>query len=90
MNVEEKQGHIPYWAYEGSLTRADMANKRLWVLCIILVLLLMITNVGWIMYESQFQVTETTTIEAEQEADGNGRNYVIGGAYGDKAEGQGD
>ena len=77
---------IPYIAYESALTRADKTNKRLWILCIILTALLIITNIGWIVYESQF-VDEYISIEAEQEADGDGNNYVIGGDYG-KTKGQ--
>ena len=66
---------IPYIAYESALTRADKTNKRLWILNIILVALLLITNISWIIYESQFSVTESTTIEAEQEGDVN----IVGG-----------
>ena len=62
--------------------RQERTIKRLWILCIILIVLLAITNAGWIIYESQFDdYVETTQIEAEQEADGNGSNYVVGGNY---------
>jgi hypothetical protein len=51
--------------------------KRLWVLCIILIALLALTNGAWIWYESQFEDTITTTVDADQ--DGNGVNVVGGG-----------
>lgn len=86
---QQGKGSVSYWAYEGSMDRMDRANRRWWVLCIILVVLLVATNVSWVLYERQFEVTETTTIEAEQEADGNGRNYIIGGSYG-QTEGESD
>ncbi len=66
----------PYFGYEGALYRMDRANKRLWMLCILLVVLLVGSNIAWLHYERQFQ-TEVTTIEAEQDGDGN--NIVGGG-----------
>lgn len=79
---------IPYVAYESALARADRINGRLWVLCIILSVMLIFTNLGWVIYESQF-VDEYVSIEAEQEADGNGNNYIIGGDYGYETENKG-
>lgn len=79
---------IPYVAYESALTRADRTNKRLWILCIILSVMLVLTNIGWVVYESQF-TDEYVSIEAEQETDGGGDNYVVGGDYGNTAESQG-
>ena len=55
--------------------------KRLWILCIILLVLLIGTNIAWWRYESQFTtVTETTTTqEVNQEGD---NNVVVGRDYG--------
>lgn len=55
--------------------------RRLWILCIILVVLLVGSNIAWFMYESQFEtVTQTTTTqEVNQEGDSN---IVVGGDYG--------
>lgn len=79
---------IPYVAYESSLTRADQTNKRLWILCLVLAVMLVLTNLGWVIRESQYAVTESTVIQAEQEADGNSNNYIVGGDYGSETEGQ--
>ena len=73
------------WLFEGAMARLERSNKRLFILTVILTLLLFATNFGWIVYESQFAVTESTVIQAEQDADGNGSNYIVGGDYG-KAE----
>ena len=51
--------------------------RRLWILCIILIVLLAVTNGAWIWYENQFEDTITTTVDADQ--DGNGVNVVGGG-----------
>ena len=57
--------------------------KRLWIVIILLIVLLVATNGMWIYYESQWQVVETTTVEAEQESD-TGNNYaVVGDIYGE-------
>ena len=54
--------------------------KRLWITIILLIILLVGSNIGWLVYESQFEDV-TQTIEAEQQAD-NGRNTIVGGDYG--------
>ena len=69
---------IPYFAHEGEMSRMERANKRLWVLIIILIVALLGTNAGWIVYESQFQ-TETVTETYQATADGNS-NAVLNGS----------
>lgn len=63
-------------AFESALYRMDMMNKRLWLLCIALMILLLSSNLGWLYYELQYQ-TETTTTEITQDND-NGYNSYIG------------
>ena len=40
------------------------------------------TNIAWAVYECQYS-TELVTIEAQQEADADSTNYIIGGNYGE-------
>ena len=68
---------IPYFVHEGEMARAERTNKRLWILILILVVALIGSNAGWIIYESQFQ-TEVTTETYEAKAD-NGSNAVLNG-----------
>ena len=35
--------------------RQERANRRLWIVCIILIIALVATNVAWIMYETQYK-----------------------------------
>lgn len=77
---------VPYIVHESAMTRAERGSKRLWVVIILLIVLLVGTNGAWLWYESQFEVVETTTIEAEQ--DGSGVNIVGGGNVGYDAEGE--
>ena len=68
---------VPYIVHESAMARAERSAKRLWTVIILLIVLLVGTNGAWLWYESQFEVVETTTIEAEQ--DGSGVNIVGGG-----------
>lgn len=68
-------------------SRMERTNRRLFIVVLILIVSLILSNAGWLWYESQFKVTETTKIEAEQEASDNGNNYIIGGDYGNEAKG---
>lgn len=56
--------------------------KRWFTICIILIILCFGSNLGWYIWASQY-TTEVVTIDAEQEAEGSGTNYIIGGDYGD-------
>lgn len=82
--MEDKQ--IPFFVHEADMTRMERSNHRLWILCIVLSLMLIITNVCWIVYESQWETYEETTQEVTQSAeaeDGSARNIFIGGDNGE-------
>jgi len=78
--MDENNLSVPYIVHEGDMTRLERTNRRLWILSIMLVLLLVGTNAGWIYYENQFQEVETvTTQEVDQDVDtGEGAATVIG------------
>jgi hypothetical protein len=82
---------IPYIAFETEMVRLERINKRLWILAIILIAVLLATNTGWIIYESQFEYFETKTVEQEVDAD-EGSPIVIGmGDYnGNESEAEND
>ena len=72
-------------AHELDMARLERANRRLWIILIMVILLLVGTNGFWIYYENQFEDSiTTTTIDATQE--GSGNNTVVGGDYGTKSE----
>lgn len=66
---------VPYIVHEASEARLERIIKRLWVVVIILIVLVVLTNGAWIWYESQWEVVETTVT---QEND-RGLNNFIGG-----------
>lgn len=67
---------VPFYVHQDTVTWLNITNKRLWILCILLVLLLVGTNAGWLYYESQWETVETTTITQDLDA-GDGGNAVI-------------
>lgn len=73
--------------HEGDMARMERANKRLWIVIIILIVALCGSNAAWVIYESQFEVIEETQIDAEQETE-EGSNYVIGGDFNGEAKGE--
>ena len=75
-NEEKKVPDIPYIAHEAALARQERTIKKLWVLCILIFVAFVGSNLWWIHYENQFQ-DEVTTIEATQ--DGSAVNIVGGG-----------
>ena len=50
MNEEHKSAQVPYFVHEGEMCRAERTQKRLWVVIIILIIALIGTNAGWIIY----------------------------------------
>ena len=73
--MEEKT----YAACELSIEKMEIAQKRLFIIILILIFALLGSNIAWIVYENQYAdiVTEQNV---EQEAD-NGINRFIGGDY---------
>lgn len=72
--------------YEIALAFAERTTKRLWVVIIILIGLLLATNAGWLLYESQFEYVTETIIDQNVEQDAKvGNNSFIGGDYNGEA-----
>lgn len=63
----ERQVHDQSLALE-MLSELKKSSKRWFVISIVLLIALVISNVGWLIYESQWEeVTETQTVEQHQE-----------------------
>jgi hypothetical protein len=77
--TDKTPANVPYVVHESAMARAERQAKRLIAIIILLIILLVGSNIGWLVYESQFETVETneTIIEAEQ--DGSGINIVGGG-----------
>jgi hypothetical protein len=67
---------VPYIVHESSMVRAERQAKRLIAIIILLIVLLVGSNIGWLIYESQFEdviTSEEIIVDAEE----NGiANYI--------------
>lgn len=69
MADEKGMVQIPYFTHEADMERLERANKRSFILILILIVALVGSNLAWTIYESQF---EDTVITQSGEADGSG------------------
>ena len=77
---EQHAEPVPFIVHEGTMARAEITIKRLWITILLLIVLLVGTNAGWIWFESQFEYSQTTQ-EVTQESN-HGDNSFIGGDIG--------
>lgn len=69
---------VPYIVHESIVARMERTIKRLWILCIIMFVSLVLTNGLWICYETSFEDVVTDQ-EVSQEVDtGNGDAVITG------------
>jgi len=84
MNDRKKQDvvFIPYYVAESMADRQALTIKRLWIMCVLLILLLVSTNGLWLWYESQFEyIEDVQTVEQDIEADDDFTVIGIGNNY---------
>lgn len=74
---------VPYIVYETELARMERQIKRMFVLCLIIFLALVGTNVGWIAYENQYADEVTQTVETSSEGGGDAYGVLIDNNGGD-------
>ena len=74
---EQHAEPVPFIVHEGTMARAEITIKRLWITILLLIVLLVGTNGAWIWYQSQFEYSQTTQ-EVTQESS-HGDNSFIGG-----------
>lgn len=73
---EEKMMTMPYIAHQSAAARQERQIRRMWIALIVAISMLFASNIGWLIYESQF-----VTVSYEQ--DGDGLNNVNVGEQGD-------
>ena len=74
---QEQVEPVTYLAYESMKSTLERTIQKLWILLIILVVLLVGSNIAWIIYEAQWEVIESTEVQQEVDAS-NGNAYVAG------------
>ena len=71
---EQPSETVPFIVHEGMMARAERTAKRLWITILLLIVLLVGTNAGWIWYCNQWETVESW--EITQENDGANNNFI--------------
>ena len=79
--LTDQQGEalVPYFMVDREIHRLEKINKRNFILLIVVLVMLFVTNGAWVVYENQF---EDITIAQEGQTDGGGSNYFNGNING--------
>lgn len=76
--MDNNMESVPYTVFESVQARADRRFRLMWALLILMLIALVGTNAGWIIYESQF---EDTVISQELEAGESGIATINDGVH---------
>ena len=76
--TDKKPSSVPYAVLEDFKETAKANSLKWFIVCLVLIVLLVGSNIGWLVYESQFEVVEETYQEVVQDAE-NGENHFVGG-----------
>ena len=75
---------VPFLVYDSTVARFERTIEKLWILCIIVIVLLIGTNAFWIYYENQFEdITVTQEVDNDE---GNTNVSGIGGISNGESE----
>lgn len=67
--------------HDADMARMERANKRLWIVVLVLLILLTATNAAWLWYESQFE--EVTVTQEVETGEGSALVSGTGDVYGE-------
>lgn len=74
--VQSVPESVPYIVYEAAMARKESASIRLCVVILLLILMLVCTNIGWLIYESQFAEVVSMEEIIVDSCDGGNANYI--------------
>lgn len=76
--TDKAPASVPYVVHESAMARAGRQAKSLVWVIVLLIVLLVGSNVGWLIYESQFEVVEEITETTITQDNADGYNNYIG------------
>lgn len=82
--TDKKPSSVPYVVLVDFKETAKANSLKWFIICLVLIVLLVGSNIAWLMYENSFEDVVVAQ-EVEQDAD-NGENHFIGGDYNGEAE----
>lgn len=63
--------NIPYIAHEAAMSRLERSNRRLWIVVLVLIVMLVGSNIAWLIYEAQYEDFEATITQDAQNESGD-------------------
>lgn len=72
---------VDYIIFESALARLERQNKRLFILCLVIFLAFVASNMAWVVYENQFE--DTTVTQEVDTGEGNANVIGVGDYYGE-------
>jgi hypothetical protein len=76
--TDKAPASVPYVVHESAMARAERQTKSLVWVIVLLIVLLVGSNVGWLIYESQFEVVEEVIETTITQDNSDGYNNYIG------------
>ena len=70
---------VPFQTHQADMARMERANRRLWILCLVMLALFVVSNAIWIWRETQYVDEVTETIETSTEGGGNAYGTIVSG-----------
>lgn len=83
--MSEEHETYTRWQHEREMTRLEIQCRRWFIAFMVVLIMLFVTNAGWVVYENSFQ-----DVTVEQEAGGMFGNATIYSGTGDVSIGQGE
>ena len=80
--TDKAPASVPYVVHESAMARAERQTKSLVWVIVLLIVLLVGSNVGWLIYESQFETVEeviTETYDITQDGAETNNSVINGG-----------
>ena len=80
--TDKAPASVPYVVHESAMARAERQTKSLVWVIVLLIVLLVGSNVGWLIYEAQFETVEeviTETYDITQDGAETNNSVINGG-----------
>ena len=77
--TDKAPASVPYVVHESAMARAERTQKSLVWVIVLLIVLLVGSNVGWMIYENSFEEVTTEEYQIEQDAENGNNNSIING-----------
>lgn len=71
---------VPYQVFKDFKETAKANSLKWFIICLVLIVLFVGSNIGWLIYESQLETIETVEeYQIEQDAESGNNNSIING-----------